>query len=156
MYQCQIFKNILIWTVLTLRLYNLVLTSKPREEELHTLSLHISDSEKNLLLLQNVLLQLLHDLLHLLLQSPRGLDSEAGSVDSLPQLHHGEIPGAVLQPEARPQTVDGLNVEDLPVDLPLGLHQHVLLGLGVAALVGPELGLSSTLEDNEGQKTLGD
>ena len=62
-----------------------------------------------------------------------------------PELHQGEILSAVLQPEARPQTVDGLNVEDLPADLLLGLHQQVRQ-LGGAASVGPGLGLSSKLE----------
>ena len=115
---------------------------------LHTLSLDLPDSEKKLLLQQNVPLQPLGDLLHLLLQQPGGLQREAGPEDSLPQLHHGEIPSAVLQSEALPQTVDGLNVEDLPTDLLLGPLQQVLLRLDGAALLGPGLGLglSSNLE----------
>ena len=51
--------------------------AEPVEEVPHTLSLHLSDSEK--------------DLLHLLLQQPHGQQGEAGSVDSLPQLQKDSV-----------------------------------------------------------------
>ena len=63
----------------------------------------------------------------LLLQHPRGLQAETGPVGSHPQVQVGQILGPILQTESLPQTVDGLDVEELPGDLPLGPGQQVLL-----------------------------
>ena len=67
-----------------------------------------------------------------------------------PQLHQGDITGAVLQSEPHPQAVDGLDVEELHADLHLRPDQQVLPRLAVLA-AGCGQGLSSNLEDKHTQ-----
>ena len=74
----------MITVLFELSLY--ILSSEPGEKVFHALTLDLSHTKENLLLQQNVLLQVVSDLLHLPLQHPHGLHSEAGPVDSLPLL----------------------------------------------------------------------
>ena len=113
-----------VW-LCTSNLYRLSADSE--EEVLHGLSLDFYEREQKVLLQHDGLLQPPPGILHLLLQHPRGLQADTGPVGSHPQVQVGQILGPILQAESLPQTVDGLDVEELPADLPLGPGQQVLL-----------------------------